>query len=117
MKRGEVWTLAGGPDYAGKPRPVVIIQSDEFAATASITFCPFTTNDTNAPLFRIPVGVTESNGLRSPSNLMVDKIATVPKARMGKRIGRIGDEDLVRLNRAILVFLGLATPPSTIASE
>jgi mRNA interferase MazF len=117
VKRGEIWTLAAGPDYSGKPRPVVIIQSDEFDAIASITFCPFTTNDTIAPLFRIPVQVTDGNGLRSPSNLMVDKIATVPKAKMGKRIGRIGDEDLVRLNRAILVFLGLATPPSRPAPE
>jgi len=117
VKRGEIWTLAGGPDYAGKPRPVVIIQSDEFDATASITFCPFTTNDTNAPLFRVPIGATEGNGLRSPSNLMVDKIATVPKVRMGKRIGRIDDDDMVRLNRAIIVFLGLAASPSRTATD
>ena len=112
MKRGEIWTLAGGPAYAGKPRPIVIIQSDEFNAMASITFCPLTTNETIAPLFRIPVSATEENGLRSPSNLMVDKIATVPKARLGKRIGRIDDDDLLRLNRAILIFLGLAASAS-----
>ena len=117
MKRGEIWTLAGGPDYAGKPRPVVIIQSDEFDATQSITFCPFTTNDTNAPLFRIPITATERNGLRSPSNLIVDKIATVPKTRMGMRIGLLDDENLVRLNRAILVFLGLAASPSQTAKD
>jgi mRNA interferase MazF len=117
VKRGEIWTLAGGPDYAGKPRPVVIIQSDEFDATASITFCPFTTNDTNAPLFRIPIEATERNGLRLPSNLMVDKIATVPKTRMGKRIGLIDDDEMVRLNRAILVFLGLAASPSRVSAE
>jgi mRNA interferase MazF len=117
VKRGEIWTLAGGPGYAGKPRPVVIIQSDEFDATSSITFCPFTTNDTSAPLFRIPIGPSERNGLHSSSNLMVDKVATVPKARLGKRIGRIDDEDLIRLNRAILVFLGLAAPPSSVTAE
>jgi mRNA interferase MazF len=117
VKRGEIWTLAGGPDYAGKPRPVVIIQSDEFDATASITFCPFTTNDTNAPLFRIPIEATERNGLRLPSNLMVDKIATVPKTRMGKRIGLIDDDEMVRLNRVILVFLGLAASPSRVSAE
>lgn len=117
MKRGEIWTLAGGPDYAGKPRPVVIIQSDEFEAIASITFCPFTTNDTIAPLFRIPVAATEDNGLRSPSSLMVDKIATVPRVRLGKRIGRIDDEDLLRLNHAILVFLGLASPSTRVARD
>lgn len=108
MKRGEVWTAAGGKDYAGKPRPIVIVQDDRFDATASITICAFTTDPTDAPLFRITIDPTETNGLRSSSRLMVDKITTVPKARLGTRLGRLAAVDIVRLNRAVMVFLGLA---------
>jgi mRNA interferase MazF len=110
MKRGEVWTVSGGQDYAGKPRPAVILQDDRFDATASITLCVFTTDTTEAPLFRLAVAPTAGNGLRRDSRLMVDKIATVPKTKLGERIGRLDDEDMVRLNRAVLVFLGLAGP-------
>mgnify|MGYP001364536439 CR=1 FL=1 len=107
MRRGEVWTVSGA-GYAGKPRPAVIVQDDRFDATASVTVCVFTTDATEAPLFRLPVTPSERNGLRSDSRLMVDKLVTVPKERLGERIGRIDDEDVVRLNRSILVFLGLA---------
>jgi mRNA interferase MazF len=108
MNRGEVWTVAGGQDYAGKPRPAVVIQDDRFDSTASITICAFTTDPADAPLFRLPVAPSERNGLRAPCKLMMDKITTVPKAKLGSRIGRLDDEDLLRVNRAILVFLGLA---------
>ena len=111
MKRGEVWTVAGGADYAGKPRPVVILQDDSFDATASITVCAFTTDPTDAPLFRLAVVPNDRNGLRAPSRLMVDKITTVPKSKVGARVGRLDDEDMVRLNQAVLVFLGLAVSP------
>jgi mRNA interferase MazF len=111
MKRGEVWTVAGGADYAGKPRPVVILQDDSFDATDSITVCAFTTDPTDAPLFRLAVAPNDRNGLRAPSRLMVDKITTVPKSKVGARIGRLDDEDMVRLNQAVLVFLGLAVSP------
>ena len=111
MRRGEVWTVAGGKDYAGKPRPVVIVQDDSFDATDSITICAFTTDPTDAPLFRLPVEPNARNGLRSPCRLMVDKITTVPKAKVGERIGRLGDEDVVRLNQAVMLFLGLAVSP------
>jgi mRNA interferase MazF len=108
VKRGEVWTIAGGKDYAGKPRPVVILQDDSFDATDSITVCAFTTDPTDAPLFRLAVEPTERNGLRSASRLMADKITTIPKSKVGERVGRIDDEDMVRLNQAVMVFLGLA---------
>ena len=108
MKRGEIWTVAGGPDYAGKPRPAVILQDDRFDATDSVTICGFTTNPTEAPLFRIPVAPNAENGLRTAARLMVDKIATVPRIKIGARIGRLADSDILELDRAILVFLGLA---------
>jgi mRNA interferase MazF len=110
MTRGEIWTVSGGTDYTGKPRPTVIIQDDRFDATASITVCAFTTDPTEAPLFRLPVEPTEKNGLRGSCRLMVDKITTVSKAKLGSHVGRLDEEDIVRLNRAILVFLGLAGP-------
>jgi mRNA interferase MazF len=108
MRRGDIWTVSGGKDYAGKPRPVVVVQDDAFDATDSITICAFTTDPTEAPLFRLPVEPNERNGLHSPSQLMVDKITTVPKSKIGERIGRLDDEDVVRLNQAVMVFLGLA---------
>ncbi len=108
MKRGDIWTVAGGKDYAGKPRPVVIIQDDSFDATNSITVCAFTTDETDAPLLRLLVEPSERNGLRTTCRLMVDKITTVPKTKIGGRVGRLDDEDILRLNQAVLVFLGLA---------
>jgi mRNA interferase MazF len=110
VKRGEIWTVAGGKDYAGKPRPAVILQDDRFDMTDSITVCAFTTDPTDAPLFRLPIGPSEANGLRTVCRLMVDKITTVPKDKIGMRVGRLADEDIVRLNRAVLVFLGIAAP-------
>lgn len=107
MKRGEVWTLSGS-GHAGKPRPVVIVQDDRFDASAAITLCVFTTDDAEAPLFRLPVKASEGNGLRVESRLMVDKLTTVSKDRIGQRIGRLDDTDVQRLNRAIMVFFGLA---------
>lgn len=111
MRRGEIWTVSGGADYAGKPRPAVLVQDDSFDATASVTICAFTTDPTEAPLFRLPIDPSEENGLSARSSLMVDKVTTVPKRKVGSRVGRLGDEDLVRLNRAMMVFLGLAGAP------
>ncbi len=113
MRRGEIWTIAGGKDYGGKPRPAVIVQDDSFDATDSITICAFTTDETDAPLFRLPLQPNERNGLRPACRLMVDKITTVPKAKVGARVGRLDDDDILRLNQAVLVFLGLALSPRT----
>jgi mRNA interferase MazF len=110
VKRGEIWTVAGGKDYTGKPRPVVILQDDRFDMTASVTVCAFTTDPTDAPLFRFLIKPSESNGLRAVCRLMVDQVTTVPKSKIGTFIGRLTDEDVLRLNRAVLVFLGIAAP-------
>ena len=97
--------------WVPKPRPVVIVQDDRFDATDFITVCALTTDPTEAPLFRLPVAPNERNGLRSACRLMVDKITTVAKTKLGSRVGELDDEDLLRLNRAMLVFLGLAGAP------
>jgi mRNA interferase MazF len=108
MNRGEVWTTAAGSGYAGKPRPVVVVQDDRFDGTDSITIFAFTTDPTEAPLFRLPVEPSPQNGLHDGSSLMVDKITTVRRSKLGERIGRLSSEDMVRLDRALVVFLGLA---------
>ena len=107
MRRGEIWTVSGGADYAGKPRPGVILQDDRFDATSSITVCLFTTDETEAPLFRVPVSPDGANGLRHAYRIMVDKIVTVPKSRMGTRIGHLDRVSQGQLNQSVLVFLGL----------
>ena len=108
MKRGEVWTVSGGPDYAGKPRPVVVIQDDRFDATDSVTVCGLTTVGAETPLSRPRVEPTEGNGLRIVSYLMADKVTTVRKEKLGDHIGQLAADDIRRLDRALLVFLGLA---------
>jgi mRNA interferase MazF len=108
LKRGEIWTIAGGNDYAGKPRPALIVQDDRFDATGSITICAITTDKSEAPLFRIVIQPSDQNGLTSISRLMVDKITTIPKSKLGRRIGNLDAADLVRINQAMLIFLGLA---------
>lgn len=108
MTRGEIWTAAGDAEYAGKPRPVIIVQSDNFGTLDSITICGFTSDPTNLPLFRIFIQPSALNGLQSPSRIMVDKILTIRKSKLGRRIGRLADADIARLDQAIAVFLGLS---------
>ncbi len=96
MNRGDIWTVAGGTGYAGKPRPAIIVQDDRFD-TDSVTVCPCTTDP------------TETTGVHEPCRIMVDKITTVHRSKLGRRIGALDDTDLVRLNRAIVTFLGIAS--------
>ncbi len=108
MRPGEIYTAAARGACSGKPRPVVIIQDDLFDTTASVTVVPFTTGDVEAPLLRIPVQASDTSGLAQRSYLMVDKVTTIPRASLTRRVGRLPDVDIVQLNRAFLVFLGLA---------
>jgi len=108
VRRGDIYTAAARGVYSGKPRPVVIIQDDRFDATASVTVCPLTTNPIDAPLFRVPIEPSEPNGLTERSFLMVDKVTTMPRANLGSYLGRLGDNHVLQLNRALIVFLGLA---------
>ena len=111
MTRGEIYTAAARGPYTGKPRPVVIVQDNRFDATASVTVCPFTTNPIDAPLVRLLIEPSDDNGLDEPSRLMVDKVTTVPRANLGERLGRLRDDELIRVNRSLTVFLGLASGP------
>lgn len=108
VKRGEIWTVSGGPDYAGKPRPAVIVQDDHFD-TDSVTICPFTTDPTDAPLLRLQVEPSPENGMHESCRLMVDKLTTIPRSKLGEQMGVLAGIDMIRLSRAIVVFLGLAS--------
>lgn len=108
VRRAEIWTVSGGADYAGKPRPAVIVQDDHFD-TASVTLCPFTTDPTDAPLFRLLIEPGPGNGLDVPSRIMVDKVTTVRRSRLGAKVGVLDDANVLRLNRALVVFLGIAS--------
>ena len=108
MKRGELWTVAGGAAYAAKPRPAVIVQDDRFDANDSTVVCPLTTDPTAAPIFRLPLQPSTRNGLKAPCRMMVDKVTAVPRSRLGKLVGSLASDDMKTLNRAIFVFLGLS---------
>jgi len=108
VRRGELWTAAGGKHYASKPRPVLVVQDDRFDATDSITICPITTDPTEIPLLRIPLSPGADIGLDQPSSLMVDKLTTMPRSKLGERIGAVSDTDMLALSRSLVVFLGLA---------
>jgi mRNA interferase MazF len=103
-----LWTTSGAKHYAGKPRPVIVVQDDRFDATDSITVCPLTSDPTEIPLLRIRVGPVPSGALTQPSNIMVDKLSTVPRSKLGQHIGTVSDTDMLALTRALAVFLGMA---------
>ena len=105
MRRGDIVTVAGGV-YASKPRPALVVQDDRFDATASVTVCPFTTAEVDAPLLRVPVVASEANGLGQDSYLMVDKITTVRRGNARTVLGRLEATTLVEFERRLLVFLG-----------
>jgi len=108
VKRGEIWTVAGGAAYVGKPRPAVIVQDDRFDANDSIVVCPLTTDPTPAPILRLPIHPSAQSGLRAPCRMMVDKVTAVPRKRLGILVGSLTSEEMRALNRALFVFLGLS---------
>ena len=108
MRRGDIVTVAAGGGYGGKPRPAVVVQSDDFAATASLTVCLLTSHGMDAPLLRLSLTPDPGNGLTAESWIMVAKIVTVPRAKIGRMAGYRSPGDVTRLNRALAVFLGIA---------
>lgn len=108
MKRGDVVTVAASGDY-GKPRPVVIVQTDALPAEhASVIVCQMTSDIVEAPDFRVTIEPTEKNGLRTRSQIMADKPVTIRRERAGRRIGSLNDKDVARLNVALAFVMGLA---------
>ena len=105
--RGDLITVALQGDY-GKPRPAVVIQSDLFDEHPSVTLLPLTSDLRNTPLFRITIEPSPANGLRQRSQVMVDKVHTVPRAKIGPSLGRLSDDEQIAVNRSLMLFLGLA---------
>ncbi len=105
MKRLEIWTAAAGLNYANKPRPVVILQDDRIP-TQSVTICGLTSDPADAPFYRPNVEAGERTGLREPSRIMVDKITSVPRSKLGRRIGVLSANEEAELRQAVLMFLG-----------
>jgi mRNA interferase MazF len=105
LKRLEIWTAAGGPDYASKPRPVIILQ-DERIPTGSVTICGLTSDSAEAPFYRPDVQGGERTGLREPSRAMVDKITTLPRRKLRQRIGALSTDEAAEVRQAIFLFLG-----------
>ena len=107
MRRGELVTVVLKGD-CGKPRPALIVQSDLFDAHPSVTIMPVTSELRDTPLVRLDLAPSETNDLKRPSQVMIDKIHTVSRDRIGSVIGRLDDKQMVSVNRLMLVFLGLA---------
>jgi mRNA interferase MazF len=108
MPRGDVVAIADrAGDFTGKPRPAVIVQNGAFDGLASATICPLTSVAVDAPLLRLELKPSATLPLDRVSWIEVDKITTVRRSRIGQTIGRLSAADLVRLNGALAVFLGL----------
>ncbi|MDD4906397.1 MAG: type II toxin-antitoxin system PemK/MazF family toxin [Methylobacter tundripaludum] len=107
MRRGDLVTVALQGDL-GKPRPALVIQSDLFDVHPSVVILPVTRELRDAPLFRILVDPTELNGLNKPSQVMVDKPQSITREKVGAVFGRLDDETMLAVNRALAVFLGFA---------
>lgn len=107
MKRGDIVTVAAKGAYAGKPRPALIVQSDFFIETGSVTVCLLSSTLVDAPLLRIAVDPNRETGLQKPSQVMIDKMVTVPREAIGSQIGALDDAQMVAVDRSLALFLGI----------
>ena len=107
MRRGDLVTIALTGDF-GKPRPALVVQSDQFAGTGGVTVLLLSSTLLDAPLIRLDIEPSPENGLRQPSQIMIDKPMTVKRERVGEFFGHLGDSDMVAVTRALAVFLGFA---------
>ncbi|WP_158812441.1 type II toxin-antitoxin system PemK/MazF family toxin [Methylocapsa sp. S129] len=107
MRRGDLVTVAMSGDF-GKPRPALVVQSDQFATTATLTVLLLSGTLVDAPLIRLTVRPTPGNGLRKPSQIMVDKAMTVKRDKLAEPFGRVDDETMISVNRSLALFFGFA---------
>lgn len=107
MRRGDMVTVAAPGDY-GKPRPALVIQSDLFDELPSVTLCLVSSTLRDAPIFRITVDPSPDNGLQRISQIQADKVMTVARERVGGVIGRLDDATMLKVNRSLAVFVGIA---------
>jgi len=106
VRRGDLVTVAVSGDY-GKPRPALIVQADVYAEHPSVTVLPLTSDLVDAPLLRVTVEPSATTGLRLPSQVMVDKATTLPRAKARRRVGRLDEATMSRVSEALAAFLGV----------
>lgn len=106
MKRGEIWTVSGAPGYGSKPRPAVIIQSDHLVGTESVITCGLTSLLNRDMPFRPLIDPSPDNNLEAPSGVMVEKLTSVSRGKLGKRMGALSAEEMTRVEQALLLVLG-----------
>jgi len=107
VRRGDFVTVALQGDF-GKPRPALVVQTDHFGKLPTITVLPVTSTLVDAPLLRLAIEPDAQNNLARPSQVMIDKLVTLRRERVGEPFGRAGDELMLSVNRALAVFLGIA---------
>jgi len=108
LARGAIVIVSARRAYTGKPRPALVVQADKFNPThASVTVCPITSECLDAPLFRVSVPPGARTGLRSPSQVMVDKVVSVPRSSITHEVGRCDDEAVQAVGDALRIWLGL----------
>jgi len=107
MRRGDLISVVLVRDY-GKPRPAIIVQSDQFQHLDSVTVVPLTSDRVKQEVFRVQLEPSDENGLRQKSQVMIDKVAPLPRAKIGALIGRVADDDMAAVDRALAAFLGFA---------
>ena len=107
MKRGDIVTVVGSGDY-GKPRPAVVVQSDLLRAASSVLVALLTSSIADAPLYRLSLEPSATNGLQLPTQIMIDKILAIPREKCGKLIGRLDDGAMIALNHMLAVIVGVA---------
>jgi mRNA interferase MazF len=108
VTRGEIVVITAKGAYTGKPRPAIVVQSDLFNPThASVTVCPITSDCIDAPMFRVTVPPGARTGLRVPSQIMIDKIVTVPTSSVAKSVGRCQADELGAVDDALRRWLSV----------
>lgn len=111
VRRGELWTVAGGGDFLSKPRPAVIVQSDDYEIEESVTICPLSTTAKSNLALRARIEPSSRNGLIAPSVVNAEMVTTVRQSRLGRRIGRLDPGDMARVEVAVAAFLDLGGGP------
>lgn len=107
-QRGDLVTVAIQGNF-GKPRPALVIQSDLFNEShPTVMLCLVSSDLREAPLFRLTVGPTLENGLKLESQIQIDKVMTVLQEKVGPAFGRLDDATMLKVNRALALFMGIA---------
>ncbi len=107
MRRGDLVTVAVAGDF-GKPHPALVIQSDHFASTGTVTVLLITSTRVEAPLIRVDIAPSQENGLRKHSQIAIDKATSVKRERVGEPFGRLDEDTMIIVNRSLALFLGFA---------